>query len=86
MASLKPAADLVIWGGPIYTVRDANPKVEAVAVSHGRIAYAGGKAGAQGLVGSATKVIDLKGSARSSLASPTATPTCARSASGSSNT
>ena len=63
MASLKPAADLVIWGGPIYTAVDANPKVEAVAVSHGRIAYAGGKAGAQALVGPTTKVIDLKGSA-----------------------
>ena len=61
--SLKPPADLVIWGGPIYTAVDAHPKVEAVAVSHGRIAYAGGKAGAQALVGPATKVIDLKGAA-----------------------
>src|ERR1700761_8719679 len=56
-------ADLVIWGGPIYTAVDAKPKVEAVAVSHGRIAYAGGKAGAQGLIGPSTKVIDLKGAA-----------------------
>src|ERR1700744_4732568 len=56
-------ADLVIWGGPIYTAVDARPKVEAVAVSHGRIAYAGGKAGAQAMVGPQTKVIDLKGSA-----------------------
>ncbi|MGZ6039256.1 MAG: amidohydrolase [Phenylobacterium sp.] len=62
-AADKPAADLVIWGGPIYTAVDARPKVEAVAVSHGRIAYAGGKAGAQALVGPATKVIDLKGAA-----------------------
>ena len=58
-----PPADLVIWGGPIYTAVDARPKVEAVAVSHGRIAYAGGKAGAQGLVGPKTQVIDLKGAA-----------------------
>ncbi|HEX3887912.1 MAG TPA: amidohydrolase [Phenylobacterium sp.] len=56
-------ADLVIWGGPIYTAVDAHPKVEAVAVRHGRIAYAGGKAGAQAMVGPTTKVIDLKGSA-----------------------
>jgi hypothetical protein len=56
-------ADLVIWGGPIYTAVDAHPKVEAVAVRHGRITYAGGKAGAQAMVGPTTKVIDLKGSA-----------------------
>lgn len=56
-------ADLVIWGGPIYTAVDARPKVEAVAVSHGRIAFAGGKAGAQALVGPKTRVIDLKGAA-----------------------
>jgi hypothetical protein len=56
-------ADLVIWGGPIYTAVDAHPKVEAVAVRHGRIAYAGGKAGAQAMVGPTTKVIDLKGAA-----------------------
>ena len=62
-AAGKPVADLVIWGGPIYTAVDAKPKVEAVAVSHGRIAYAGGKAGAQAMVGPSTKVIDLKGAA-----------------------
>jgi hypothetical protein len=62
-AAGKAPADLVIWGGPIYTAVDAHPKVEAVAVSHGRIAYAGGKAGAQAMVGPATKVIDLKGAA-----------------------
>jgi hypothetical protein len=62
-AAGSPAADLVIWGGPIYTAVDAQPKVEAVAVSHGRIAYAGGKAGAQALVGPKTQVIDLAGAA-----------------------
>ena len=56
-------ADLVIWGGPIYTAEDAKPKVEAVAVSHGRIAFAGGRAGAQAMVGPKTKVVDLKGAA-----------------------
>src|SRR5579862_9143305 len=56
-------ADLVIWGGPIYTALDARPKVEAVAVRNGRIAFAGGKAGAQALVGPKTKVVDLKGGA-----------------------
>lgn len=62
-SAASPPADLVIWGGPIYTAVDARPKVEAVAVSHGRIAYVGGKAGAQAMVGPKTQVIDLKGSA-----------------------
>jgi predicted amidohydrolase YtcJ len=62
-SAATPSADLVIWGGPIYTAVDARPKVEAVAVSHGRIAYAGGKAGAQAMVGPKTQIIDLKGAA-----------------------
>jgi predicted amidohydrolase YtcJ len=62
-SAATPSADLVIWGGPIYTAVDAKPKVEAVAVSHGRIAYAGGKAGAQAMVGPKTQIIDLKGAA-----------------------
>ncbi|THD64719.1 amidohydrolase [Phenylobacterium sp.] len=62
-AAEKAPADLVIWGGPIYTALDAKPEVEAVAVRQGRIAFAGGKAGAQALVGPSTKVIDLKGAA-----------------------
>ncbi len=62
-AAAKAPVDLVIWGGPIYTAVDAAPKVEAVAVSQGRIAFAGGKAGARALVGPMTKVIDLKGAA-----------------------
>ena len=66
-ASALPAvaapADLVVWGGPIYTAVDARPKVEALAVSHGRIAYVGGRAGAKALVGPKTRIIDLKGAA-----------------------
>src|SRR5471032_3324238 len=62
-AAAPAPADLVIWGGPIYTAVDARPKVEAVAVSHGRIAFAGTHAGAKALVGPKTKVIDLAGSA-----------------------
>ncbi len=42
---LDPPADLVFWGGPIYTARDAQPRVDAVAVDDGRIVYAGGRAG-----------------------------------------
>jgi len=63
-ASARAApADLVIWGGPVYTAVDAHPKAEAVAVSHGRIAYVGARAGAKTLVGPKTRVIDLKGAA-----------------------
>ncbi|MBI1199184.1 MAG: amidohydrolase family protein [Phenylobacterium sp.] len=61
-AAAEPPADLVIWGGPVYTA--ATPaKVEAVAVKDGRIAYVGAKAGAQARVGPKTQVIDLKGAA-----------------------
>ncbi len=56
-----PAADTVIWGGPIYTDDDAHPTAQAVAVREGRIIYVGDRAGANALVGAATKVIDLKG-------------------------
>ena len=56
-------ADLVIWGGPIYTAVDAHPTAAAIAVSHGRIAYVGGRAGAKTLVGRRTRVIDLAGAA-----------------------
>jgi predicted amidohydrolase YtcJ len=63
VAAAAAPADLVIWGGPIYTAVDAKPKAEAVAVSDGRIAFVGGKAGAQALVGPKTRVIDLKGAA-----------------------
>jgi predicted amidohydrolase YtcJ len=57
------AADLVIWGGPIYTADDAHPTAQAVAVSQGRIAYVGAKAGAQARVGPKTRVVDLHGAA-----------------------
>lgn len=55
------SADLVIWGGPIYTGVDKAPKAEAVAVRGDRIVYVGTKTGAAKLVGAKTKVADLKG-------------------------
>jgi predicted amidohydrolase YtcJ len=54
-------ADLILWGGPIYTADDAHPRVEAVAVRDGRIVYAGTRAGAAKLKRRGTEVIDLKG-------------------------
>ena len=62
-AKAPPAADLVIWGGPIYTADDAHPTAQAVAVRQGRIAYVGARSGAQALVGPKTRVVDLKGAA-----------------------
>lgn len=57
----SPKADLVIWGGPIYTANEQNEKVEAVAVAADTIAFAGLRAEAEAWVGDHTKVIDLKG-------------------------
>jgi predicted amidohydrolase YtcJ len=62
-ARAAETADAVFWGGPIYTAVEARPKVEAVAVIKGRIAYAGDREGAQSLVGPKTQVVDLKGAA-----------------------
>lgn len=55
-------ADLVIWGGPIYTGAKV-ARAEAVAVAGGRIAYVGDRPGAKARVGPKTQVIDLKGAA-----------------------
>jgi predicted amidohydrolase YtcJ len=61
-SALAQPADLVIWGGPVYTAA-APAKAEAVAVRGGRIAFVGSHAGAQKLVGPKTRVIDLEGAA-----------------------
>ena len=53
---------LLISGGPIYTGDDARPKVEAVLVRDGRIAFAGSLRAA-GRMGAGARRIDLKGAA-----------------------
>ena len=60
-AQAQPA-DLVIWGGPVYTGAKV-AKAEAVAVSDGRIAYVGPRSGVRVRVGPKTQVLDLKGAA-----------------------
>ena len=62
LAASAPAS-LLISGGPIYTANDAQPKVEAVVVKEGRIAYAGDLVGAKALTDGKTRRIDLKGAA-----------------------
>ena len=57
----KEGADVLIYGGRIYTVNNAEPLVEAVAVKDGKVLYAGHEAGARLLTDGKTKVINLQG-------------------------
>ena len=54
-------ADLVIWGGTIYTVDETQPVVEAVAVTGDRITFAGSRSEAERFIGKQTQVIELDG-------------------------
>ena len=57
-----PQADLILTGGPIYTVDDRQPTVAAVAVKDGRILYAGPAGDSlEALAGPATRRLDLAG-------------------------
>lgn len=57
------AADVVIWGGPIYTADDDNPSADAVAVKDGVFIHVGDRAQAETLIGPDTEVITLGGAA-----------------------
>ena len=54
-------ADLVIRGGKIYTVNEANQVAEAVAVEGDKITFVGSMADVEKFIGDKTKVIDLQG-------------------------
>lgn len=56
-------ADIVIWGGPIYTGVDSAPQTEAVALRGNLIAATGPRDQIEALVGDETRVIDLGGAA-----------------------
>jgi len=61
-AAAAQPADLMIWGGPVYT--NAKPDTaEAVAVKDGRIVFVGARAAAQAHLGKQTQVVDLQGAA-----------------------
>lgn len=57
----KQPADLIITGGKIYTLDDAQPVVEAVVVNADKIVFAGSDKDAREWAGDKTKVIDLQG-------------------------
>jgi len=57
----NPQADLIIYGGEIYTVDDSNPIVEAVAVKDDKIIFIGTKDEAEKLKNEKTQSIDLQG-------------------------
>ena len=57
----KKPADLMITGGKIYTVNDAQPVVEAVVVNADTIVFAGSEKEAREWAGDKTQIIDLKG-------------------------
>jgi predicted amidohydrolase YtcJ len=60
-AAKVPPADLVFKNGNIYTVNDARPKAEAVAIKGDRIVFVGSNGEVQKYVGRNTRVIDLGG-------------------------
>src|SRR5687768_9491606 len=58
----QPApADLIVTNARIYTVDDARPHAQAMAVRDGRVAFVGDSPGALALRGPATRVVDLAG-------------------------
>jgi predicted amidohydrolase YtcJ len=59
--SPSPFADLVLTGGPVYTVDPARSWATAVAVKDGRIAAVGHRRDVEPLTGPATEVVDLAG-------------------------
>jgi predicted amidohydrolase YtcJ len=61
-SAARPAsADLVVTNARIYTVDDARPVVEALAVRDGRVLFVGSAREAVALKGSATRVLDAGG-------------------------
>ncbi|RMA77656.1 amidohydrolase [Umboniibacter marinipuniceus] len=56
-------ADTVVLGGPIYTVNDSQPFVEALAAQDGRVLEVGSLTQIEALIGPNTAIIDLNGRA-----------------------
>ncbi len=54
-------ADTIFLNGNVYTVNDAAPRAEAIAIKGERVLFAGGNEEAKKFSGPATRTIDLKG-------------------------
>ncbi len=61
VASAQDAADYIFTNAKVYTMDDAQPQAEAVAVKGNKIIYVGSAADAEAHKGDDTKVIDLSG-------------------------
>ena len=57
----REVADLVLTGGTVVTVNDAQPVAEALAIADGRILAVGSGAEIESLAGPETRVVDLAG-------------------------
>ncbi|MED5295870.1 MAG: amidohydrolase [Pseudomonadota bacterium] len=61
MGSELPQADLVLTNGRIYTVNEAQPWAQAVAIANGRFLVVGDDTDVAATIGPHTRVVDLKG-------------------------
>jgi predicted amidohydrolase YtcJ len=59
--SAVPSADTIFINGNVYTVNEAQPHVDAIAVKDGKILFAGSNDKVEAFKGGSTKVIDLRG-------------------------
>ena len=57
----RPSADIVYTNGRIYTVNEAQPWAEAVAIQDGKFLVVGSNADVEAVTGNATEVVDLSG-------------------------
>ncbi len=57
--SAEPSADTVLLNGNVYTVSDAQPHAEAIAIKASRIAFVGSNEEAKKFAGPQTRTIDL---------------------------
>ena len=57
----KDAADTVYTNGKIYTVNEAQPWAEAVAIKDGRFTVVGSNASVEAVTSDSTEVVDLEG-------------------------
>lgn len=62
-ANASETADTIYFGGPILTIHDDAPKVEAVAVLDGRILHVGSLSDVSAFQGNTTEMFDLEGHA-----------------------